>query len=89
MASQGEGAHRAGAGARTAIFGADGNKSRHNYKVSSAFQESLPCTCHERRPCRVCTAWHEHYVHTQAALKALDAIAPRPALRLVKGGRLS
>jgi hypothetical protein len=38
--------------------------------------------------CRVCTAWREHYRHTRAAIKALDAIAPRLAPRL-KGGRRS
>jgi hypothetical protein len=69
---------------RDAVSEADGNKSQRNYKVSSAFQESLPCTCHERRPCRVCTAWREYYRYTRAAIKALDAIAPRPALRFIK-----
>ena len=39
--------------------------------------------------CRVCTAWHEHYMHTRAAIKALDAITPRSALGLVKGGHQS
>jgi hypothetical protein len=73
-------------GAGTTDLGS-GNKSHLDYKVSPAFGESLPCTCHERRPCGVCTAWHEHYRHTQAAVKALEAIAPRPALRLLKGER--
>src|SRR5919106_6061473 len=37
--------------------------------------------------CPVCTAWYENYRHIQSALKALEAITPRPALRLVKGER--
>jgi hypothetical protein len=56
----------------------------------SKFDYTSPaCTYHERRPCWVCVAWHEHYRHTRAAVKALDAIAPapRPRLGLVKGER--
>jgi hypothetical protein len=63
--------------------GAEGtfySKSKFDYTTSA-------CTCHEQQPCRVCAAWRAHYKHTQLAIKALDAIAPRPRLGLVKGDR--
>jgi hypothetical protein len=70
-----------GPGAEGTVFG-ENSKSKFDYTTSA-------CTCHERRPCRVCSAWFEHYKHTRAAVRVLDAIAPapRPALRLVKGER--
>jgi hypothetical protein len=74
MTVENESAYQAGVGAGNAV-GEDGNKSQHNYRTSPAFRESLPCTCHERSPCRVCIAWHEHYVYTRAAVKAFKEIA--------------
>jgi hypothetical protein len=59
-------------GAEGTVFGEDSNH-RFNYTTPA-------CTCHERRPCWVCTAWGEYYRGTQAAVKALG---------LAKGGRQS